>query len=161
MMGKLFEVSELVRVAAEDEKAGIAFYTTLAEEAKSQDLRKTFEQMAEQEQFHYQRCQEMLASLGGHVEAETYPEEYNTYLHALTSDRAFPDETDARRQAKECQNDLAAVDLALRFERSTLVLLNEMRVLAPEQHRDIVVEITAEEQSHLVTLLEARTGLTG
>ena len=160
-MGKLFEVSEMVRVAAEDEKAGIAFYTTLAAETKNPNLRETFEQMAQQEQFHYQRCLEMLEALGGHVAAETYPDEYGSYLHALTSDRAFPDEADARRQARECQDDLAGLDLALRFERNTLVLLNEMRVLAPDQHKDIVAEITAEEQSHMVTLLEARASLMG
>ena len=109
----------------------------------------------------YQRCLEMLEALGGHVAAETYPDEYGSYLHALTSDRAFPDEADARRQARECQDDLAGLDLALRFERNTLVLLNEMRVLAPDQHKDIIAEITAEEQSHMVTLLEARASLMG
>jgi hypothetical protein len=49
--------------------------------------------------------------------------------------------------------------LATRFERDTLILMNEMRKLVPEKDGAIVEELASEEQAHLVTLTEAQQRL--
>ena len=81
------------------------------------------------------------------------------YLRTLTDNRAFPDEKTAAAMADECADDAAALDLASRFERDTLILMNEMRSLVPEKDRPVVDELAKEEQGHLVTLAKAHQEL--
>ena len=160
-MGELFDVVELVRVAVEDERTGGAFYAAAAERAEDPNLKATFADLADQERYHQARFEKMLAELGDVRPPELYSGEYANYLGALTRDRAFPDETSAVRMAEQCEDDLAFLDVALGFERNTLNLVNEMRVLVSEADKDIVDDITCEEQAHLVALLEARDKLKG
>ena len=156
-MAELFEVQELVKVAIEDEKTGVAFYSKLA--GKSQKLQDIFAQLAEEERGHQKRFEAMLAGMGNYKSAEQYPGEYMEYLRTLTENRAFPDEQTAMRRAEECADDAAALDLASRFERDTLILMNEMRSLVPDKDRAVVDELASEEQGHLVTLAGAREKL--
>jgi rubrerythrin len=58
--------------------------------------------------------------------------------------------------ANQCAGDAEAIDLACRFERDTLILMNEMKGLLPDEDQVIVNEIIREEQSHLVALADAR-----
>ncbi len=160
-MGELFEVAELVRVAVEDEKTGVAFYSALAEKTRSPELRETFSQLAEEERGHQKRFEEMLKSMGAHKAPERYAGEYVSYLNALTSDRAFPDESAAVEMAGKCGGDLPALELAIRVERDTLILMQEMRRLLPERHRAVVDELADEERSHVVKLSAARERLKG
>ncbi len=158
-MPELFEVQELVKVAVEDEKSGVAFYTVASQQASDAELKGTFSDLANQERYHQRRFEKMLQELGGLKTPETYPGEYQSYIKALTDSRAFPDEQTAERMARQCADDLAAVNLALRFERDTLMLMNEMRALVSEKHRPVVDELANEEKSHLVVLTAAKERL--
>ncbi len=158
-MAEQFEVTELVKIAVEDEISGVAFYTTMAGKAKDKQLQKTFAELAEQERYHQKRFEAMLAELGGHRAPEQYSGEYMAYLGVLTGGRAFPDPQAARKAAEQCKDDAAALALATRFERDTLMLMNEMRRLVPEKDGHIVEEVASEEQDHLVTLTEAQQRL--
>jgi len=157
-MAELFEVAELVKVAVEDERSGVAFYSKLAE--KSAKLKDVFSRLAEEEKYHQKRFEEMLDDLGGHrPHGEEYPGQYTEYLKTLTTERAFPDEQAALRAAEDCKDDAEALALASRFERDTLILMNEMRGLVPEKDSAVVDELANEERGHLVTLAEARRQL--
>jgi rubrerythrin len=160
-MTEQFEVAEVVTIAVEDEKSGVAFYSVLAKRAKDPQLRETFADLARQERFHQKRFEEMLAGLGGCRAPEEYPGQCLAYLRALTDDRAFPDAGTARRMAERCPDDGAALELALRFERDTLLLMNEMRGLVREKDGNIVDELAREEKAHVVTLRAARERLHG
>jgi rubrerythrin len=157
MTGQLFEVADLVKIAIEDEKSGVAFYSELA--SRSGKLSDVFLDLAKQERFHQKRFEEMLAGMGSHEPVEEYPGQYTAFLRALTDGRAFPDEQTAVAMARQCPDDAAAVALASRFQRDTLVLLNEMRTLVPGKDSAVVDELAREEQGHLVRLSEARRQL--
>ena len=158
-MGELFEVQELVKVAVEDEKSGVVFYTAASQKAIDAELKATFSDLADQERYHQRRFEKMLQALGGLKTPETYAGEYRSYIKALTDNRAFPDDQAAARMAEQCGDDLEAVNLALRFERDTLMLMNEMRALVPQKDRPIVDELANEEKSHLVVLTAAKEKL--
>lgn len=157
IMAELFEVAELVKVAVEDERTGVAFYTRVAE--RGAVLQEIFAKLAEEEKFHQKRFEDMLKEMGDYRSPEQYPGEYMEYLHALTDNRAFPDERAAVAMADQCTDDAMALDVASRFERDTLILMNEVRSLVPEKDRPVVDELAKEEQGHLVTLVEARRKL--
>ncbi len=155
-MSPLFHIAELVRIGVEDEKSGVAFYAALAEKTRSAQLRKAYASLAEQERFHQKRFEQMLADLGNHEPTETYPGEYIAYLRAMLDSRAFHDPVTAQKIAADIGgDDNAALSMAIRFERDTLVLLKELREMVPEKDRDTVDELAREEQGHLVDLNRA------
>lgn len=160
-MAKVFSIAEVVNVAVEDEKSGVAFYGVLAESASDPGLRKTFADLAEEERGHQRRFAELLRDLGNVHAPEQYTGEYAGYLLALTSSMAFPDEGAARAAARDCPDDMAALDLAIRFERDTLVLMQEVQQMVPEKDAAIVEELKREEQGHLVVLADAKEALAG
>lgn len=155
-MSELFEVVDLVRIAVEDERTGVAFYSAAAGAVRGADLKALLEDLARQEAVHQVRFEEILASMKVSPPREQYPGEYMEYLRTLTGQRAFPDEETAIRLAKGCSNDMAVVDLASWFERDTLMLMNELRQLVPHKDQAVVVDLIQEEQAHLVSLAKAR-----
>jgi len=159
-MSPLFDVTELVQMGVEDERTGVAFYSVLAEKTADAELRQQYADLAEQERHHQKRFEQMLEDLGNVQATETYPGEYIAYLRAMLDSRALPDEATAQRMANERADDPAAsLDLALRFERDTLVLMNELRGMVPEKDRGTVDELAREEQGHLVVLARAKEKL--
>ncbi|MCK4601731.1 MAG: ferritin family protein [Phycisphaerae bacterium] len=160
-MRELFEVAELLRIAVEDEKTGVAFYVKVADQVENSQLKKIFADLAEQEKHHQKRFEQMLQDSKSHAPKEQYAGEYTTYLRTLMTDRAFPDEAAAMQLAEQCEDDKAVVELATRFERDTLMLMNEMRGMVSDRNKDIVNEIIIEEQGHLVALAEAWQKLAG
>jgi len=159
-MCALFDVAEIVRVGVEDEKTGVALYTTLAAKSADDKLARMYTDLAEQERLHQGLFEQMLKALGEHAAAETYTGEYTAYLRALMNDRAFPTEAAACAAATACADDREALELAGRMERDTLVLMHEMRQLVRDADRRIVDELIAEEQSH-VTQLSGAAALLG
>ena len=158
-MSPLFDVAELVRIGVEDEKTGVAFYSAVAGKADDPELRKMYEELAEQERRHQERFEQMLDDLGNVQPTESHPGEYVEYLRAMLDSRAFPDESSGRRMAEACTDDAAVLDLAVRFERDTLVLLGELRSMVPAKDQSVVDELIREEQSHLVVLAGAKERL--
>lgn len=155
-MSPLFHVAELVRIGVEDEKTGVAFYSALAKKTRNAALRKMYEGLAEQERHHQERFERMLGALGDFQPSESYTGEYVAYLRAMLDSRAFPEPGKGVQLAAECADDRAAVALAIRFERDTLILLNELRGLVPVRDAETVDELAGEEQGHLVELARAQ-----
>jgi len=157
----LFQVTELLKIGVEDETTGVSFYTKLAKATKNDDLRKTYASLAEQERFHQARFQKMLDEYDVAQPSETYEGEYIAYLRAMLDSRAFPDPKAAEQAAAKCKEDADAVTLAIRFERDTLILMNELRGMVPKKDVGTVDELAREEQGHLVQLNAALANLAG
>jgi rubrerythrin len=153
-MAELFEIGDLVKVAVEDERTGVAFYGKVAE--KSDKLKETFAELQKAERHHQQVFEGMLAEVGGLKTKEEYDGQYMAYLSAMTASRAFPDTQTAVKMAEGCKGDADALALANRLERDTLILLNELRGMVPPKHAHMVDAIVAEEREHLVTLAKAQ-----
>jgi rubrerythrin len=158
-MAELFEVSELVRIAVEDERTGVALYGALGEAAQAPEVKNLFLKLVGQERFHQMRFQNMLDQMGGHAPHEGYDGEYAGYMRALTGMRAFPEPEAALKAARQCKADDACLELAARYERDTLALINELRDLVGEKHKDAVEDIAREERAHVVALADARRKL--
>jgi rubrerythrin len=155
-MSELFEVPEMVRVAVEDERTGVAIYTALAASAQAPAIRALFQKLIGQEKFHQMRFEAILEQLGGHAPREQYEGEYVAYLQTLTSTRAFPTPAAAEEAARRCATDAEAVSLSLQYERDTLALINELRELVGPKHKDVVETIAREERGHIVVLADAK-----
>jgi rubrerythrin len=149
-----------LRLGVNDEKSGVALYTTLAARTLTPELQTLFTDLADQERFHQRRFEEMLSSLDG-APAGAPSEAERNYLQALTSLLAFPDEDSARRLAGQTVDDAAALDLAATFERDTLLLMQEMKQLVPRADHGVVEQLIDEERAHVVALTQAVRRLAG
>ena len=158
-MTELFEVAELVRIAVEDERTGVALYTALGETSTGRDAKAIFQKLVGQERYHQMRFESILEQMGGLKPREDYDGEYLSYLRTLTSTRAFPDTQAAVEAARQCKTDIACLDLAGRYERDTLALLVEVSEMVGPKHKDVVMQIVREERAHVVLLSEARRKL--
>lgn len=158
-MSPLFEISELLKIGVEDETSGVAFYAKLAEKTKNPAMRKIYAGLADQERFHQKRFQKMLDDLGEYQAPESYSGEYVEYLRAMLDSRAFKDPDTAQKMAGETLDDKDAIKLAIRFERDTLGLMNELREMVPVRDKATVMKLAQEEQGHLVELTHALESL--
>jgi len=158
-MSPLFEIAELLRIGVEDETSGVAFYAMLAGKTKNPAMKKIYEGLAEQERYHKKRFEKMLEELGEYEAPESYSGEYIAYLRAMLDSRAFKDPETAKKLAAETIDDKEAIKMAIRFERDTLGLMNELREMVPVKDRDVVDDLAREEQAHLVELARALESL--
>jgi len=157
--GGFFKVSEIVQMAIDEERNGTIFYETLQKCAKSPALREFARRLAAEERGHEKAFTDIRDGLGTFVPPETYPGEYADYVNVLVNGKAFPDDEDAARLAREAGGDVQAVDTAIRFEKNTLLFLNEMRKLVPDRDQPVIEELIEEERRHLVDLTQIRADL--
>lgn len=150
-MGSLFYANEIVKMNITEEQNGAAYYTALAEKARSKKLREAAARIAAQERHHEKLFTELLEKLGEPDIAETYPGEYDAYVKALLNYKIFPDAEAAAAMARE-KTDAEAVRLAIQTERNTLLLLEELRKHVPDAQRKYVDITIREEQQHLADL---------
>jgi len=151
-MANLFQVSEIVNIGVEDEVAGAALYTALADKTDNEDLKAFYRKLTEMEKVHEAKFRELLASVEQHEVHESFPGEYESYLRALLDSRAFPTPAVAIQKGNSAPDDRAALELALRMEKDTLTLFLEIVQLIPERHRPVVQTIIDEERAHVVDI---------
>ncbi len=151
----LLYVSELIDMAVKDEEAGIEFYRALAEVARDKRVREGMLAISLQEEAQLEWFKKMRADVGQAKVAEEYEGEDEDYLRALTAP-AFPDAADAGALAKRARTDLEAIDLAMRLEKDTLLLLVEMKRFLSDRHLKYVDVVIDEEKEHLVQLAAMR-----
>jgi rubrerythrin len=150
-MANLFYANEIVKMNITEEQNGAAYYSALAEKAKSKKLREAAARIAEQERHHEKLFTELLERLGEPEVMESYPGEYDAYVKALLDYKIFPDAEAAAAMARE-KSDADAVRLAIQTERNTLLLLEELRKHVPDAQRQYVDVTIREEQQHLADL---------
>jgi len=154
-----FKVSEIVQMAIDEEHNGTIFYETLQKVATSPALKEFAKRLAIEEHGHEKAFTELRESLEAYDPPETYPGEYADYVNVLVSGKTFPEDEDAAKLAREAGGDVQAIDTAIRFEKNTLLFLNEMRRLVPDRDQPTIEELVEEERRHLVELTKIRADL--
>jgi len=151
-MPELFKATEIVEMAIQEEKKGVAYYEAFAEKTSDPVVKEFALRMAEEERRHEQEFTEMRNQLGAHVASETYGGEYLAYVQALVSDRFLPDEDAALESVKSAADDREVVVTALRFEKETLLFFSEMKQFVPSRHAEVIGTLIDEERKHVADL---------
>jgi len=151
----VFDVREMLDMAIRDEESGEAFYAALAETAKDQALRERFLAIAAQEKYHAARFRTMLKELGDYRPVkQSYDGEYEEYMRAMLSARAFSTPEEAAREARKmgAAQPADAVNMAIRMESDTLLFYTEIRRFVETKLVSIVDDIVREEKEHVYEL---------
>ena len=155
----LFDVRELISMAVKDEETGIAFYKGLAKVAKTQDVKDTCMEIAQQEEGHAARFLKMLEEIGHYQPREEYAGQYDEYVRALLNNKAFPEPEKAAEKARSVRSDVEGVLIAMSLERDALLFYQELKTLIKPEYMEYVEEIIDEERGHLIDLARLKNRL--
>lgn len=153
-----FNEIEGAKIAQNMEKQGLAFYQKAAAKAKTDAVRDTFLQFAEDEKTHLARFEELEETLQNQRRngaGYTDDAEIASYIDGLVKAQVFSEEGDAARMADQAEDDLAALAVAMRAERDSILFYQEMIGLVDSKDAQAAfATILDEERDHLKILGE-------
>ncbi len=147
-----FSDIELINIAIDIERSGIAFYDVMAKSTQNASVQDVFQYLADMERQHIQIFQGMLDEANKHQVPETYTEEYTVYLQALVDSAVFTSDMAISDMAAQLGNDIGTLELAINAEKDSILFYYEMRDIVPQPVQPTVNKIIAEEKSHLQKL---------
>ena len=155
-MGLLLSGEEVFGLAKQIEKGGHAYYTTVAEATDSEELKKLFEFLAQQEIAHYRLFEDLSASVPEVDVDDDEWEQTSDYIRATTESRFFVGDDKAISLAKTVGDPLEAIDIAISFEKDTLLFFNELLNVTPDAITAAVEKIVEQEKQHVKLLMERK-----
>ncbi|RME38428.1 MAG: hypothetical protein D6793_02740 [Thermoflexia bacterium] len=158
----VFTSAEAINMALRIEQNGEAFYKGLAEKFPEPGVKAVLEDLAVQEQRHYQA----FLKLSGYVMEPPSRslqewEEYTQYLQAAVDNALFAGPDKALALAQSIASAKEALQMALGFEKDTLLFYYDLRELMREADRAVVDEIIREEKAHVRRLASLLGGARG
>ena len=151
--------NELINIAIDIERRGIAFYDIMTRSTENATARDVFQHLANMEREHIQIFQDMLSEADKHETLETYAGEYEAYLQALVDNAVFTDDLATSEMASQADNDIKAIELSISAEKDSILFYYNMKELMPQRAQAAVNKIITEEKSHLRQLSELKKKL--
>jgi len=155
-MTDTFAGSEIVELGIQIEKNGRDFYNTLVNQSKNQKIKEIFKYLAREEGKHIATFQNILNSVEKYEPPEAYPQEYFAYLNALASNHVFTREDKGEELAGKTGSDKEAIDLGIGFEEKSIIFYEGMKKVVPENGQKLIDELIAQEQCHLMQLIDLK-----
>lgn len=156
----LFQAAEVLEMAIEIERQGLAFYAGCAAARATESVAEVFDYAAEQERRHIETFSRMKRDLAEYTVPESYPGEMVSYLRGFVETRVFSTVDEATCSAEQVEDEIDAVNTAIELERSTISFYSGLKQLVRESEQDVIEEILAEEHGHIRRLMELRHRLT-
>jgi len=158
-MSVLFTAAEIITMAVEAEKNGLAFYQAMTSKAKDEKARNIFAFLAEEEAEHKNTFQDLLSDFTPVGMSHTDEAEYHNYLNAFASTRIFNSDTNIDELVQNITSDVEAVDIAIRTEKESILFYYELREQVQDEGRKNINEVIKEEKTHLARLVQLREAL--
>lgn len=155
-MGNIFSPSEIIEIGIQIEKNGKAFYNEVIKNIQSEKLINVFKFLGEQENYHIQVFEKMLDQAEKYDKAESYEGEYMEYLKALAEEHVFTKSDQGNAAAKNIHSELEAVDLAIKFEKDSILFYEEMKKVVPAAGHNVINSIIEQEQDHVRRLSQMK-----
>ena len=148
-----FDAADALDMAMEVEKNGEVFYNAVAQKAVNPQVKAVFQALAVQEQNHYAVFWEMAGGLA-HGQPLAAFDEYKAYLHATMRNALFAGPDKALAAADQAQNEQAALQMAIDFEKDTLLFFDDLGEMVGKADQPTVARIIQEEKAHIRRLAE-------
>ena len=158
-MGNIFAGSEIVQLGIQIEKNGQDFYNTLSAQTKNEKAKGLFAYLAGEEAKHIQFFKKILEKTTKYEPAGLDAEEYYAYMNALASEHVFTQKDKGEEAARKIKNDGQAVDIGIGFEKESIIFYEGMKKTVPDYDQVIIDQLIAQEQSHLMQLLELKAAI--
>ena len=155
-MSFVFSADEVFSMAMQIEKSGFAYYKTVADSTNDNSLKELFEYLAKEEQRHYAFFEKLDRQTGGLSVSDEEWEQISEYIKATTETRFFIGEEKTISLSKKPTDVKDAIDIAIGFEKDTLLFFYELRQITPAGSQEAADKIIEEEKRHVMRLTEKR-----
>ena len=155
-MSILLSGKEIINMAVEVEKSGRAFYETITASAPSGELKDLFAYLAEQEVQHQKYFESLEDEFDDFEIDQDNWEEISEYIKATSDSRFFIGEDKAVHAARNTKDLLDAIDVAIGFEKDTLLFFHELIDITPARSKESARKIAEEEKKHIRILSEMK-----
>lgn len=164
-MSMAFNADEIFQIGMEVELNGQAFYEASAALCKDQGAKAMLTLLGEQEETHYRVFSRMRDQLpeSAHPQSVYDPDgQMGSYLEALADSRVFTNETQAHDVAKSCQSPVDVLDVALRFEKDSVLMFQTMQEMTRDEWgKDKIDGLINAEQEHIRLISSMKGKLIG
>jgi len=155
-MANVFSASEIVELGIKIEENGRDFYGILLKFSKNDKAKALFKILADEEAKHIESFRNILDNVKRYDPAEAYPEEYFSYIKALSKDNIFTKDNKGAEVARNIKDDQEAIDLGIKFERESILFYENIKKVVLESEKNIIDTLIEEEKKHLNRLLSLK-----
>ncbi|MBD3346376.1 MAG: rubrerythrin [Chitinivibrionales bacterium] len=149
----MYNAAEIFQIGIEIEKNGKKFYKLAAEKTDDEDSRKLFLELADWEQGHvvlFENLKSDLAKQEGNTNMLDPDEEVERYLKASADTHVFNINADMDSLVNSCNTPQDILNLALRFEKDSVVVYTAMKDRVVESMgKEKVNKLINEEMLHV------------
>jgi rubrerythrin len=146
----VFTAAEALEMAMEIEKNGEVFYNEAAAKSTDSEVKALFEDLAVQEQGHYQAFLKMSKGTQPATELPTAEyDQYQTYVQVALENALFAGPDKALALAAQADDRDTALRAAIGFEKDTLLFFYDLRDMVNEADRETISLIIREEKKHV------------
>ena len=150
----LFQAADIVELAMQVEKSGEAFYRAVAAKVASPQSSELFEYLADQEVIHYKVFSRLSQSVQDNpFMTDEEWELYVDYLNGTVQSAFFEGPDKALALAETVGDERQAINMAIGFEKETLLFFYDLRDRIPDKDRPYVEKIVQEEKRHIRRLV--------
>lgn len=154
----ILSASEVLEFAVKVEENGERFYRSVADRFQETAPKQMFNLLAAEEKKH----RETFTKLSHGAQQETprpgYPDEYEAYLQAYADTLIFTDSA-LKKEVERITTVKEACEFGIRKELDSILYYQEIKNFVPENERDSLDSIIAEERRHFIKLTELKREL--
>ena len=158
-----FNADEIFQIGVQIESNGQKFYETIAKNTFDPSAKKIFLDLAKWESKHielFKKWQEKLPDSGKRGDLFDPNQELNLYLQATADSHVFFSNKDIPELASKCKTPVEALDLAVTFEKDSVVFYTMMKKLVTEHLGKAEMDTLIDEEiSHIFMLTQKKKEL--
>ncbi|MCK5706429.1 MAG: ferritin family protein [Candidatus Aureabacteria bacterium] len=158
-MEKVFSPQEILKIAIDVENNGITLYSSLAEKATDDKLKKMWTFLKEEEVKHAKFFQEMLDNAGDYIEDAFGNDEYEKYILAVASQYIFIKELMDEKISIGFKSDLEAVQFGIDVEKETILTYSAFKEYVKDSRKTVLDKVIDEEKKHFIALVSLKKSL--
>jgi rubrerythrin len=153
-MDIFLQANDVIQFAIRIEEDGEAFYRKTALISEDENVRKFFNNLADDEIGHKKIFQDMLSKTGERRMPESFQGEYIAYLRDYIDNKAVFTKDATNQQLSNTNDILSALGFAMQRELDSILYYQETKKFLSDRHHAVVDNIIEEERKHFANLSE-------
>jgi rubrerythrin len=158
-----FNADEIFQLGIQIETNGKQYYEMVAKNALDPSIKSLFSELSKWESEHQQLFQNLKKALPDSAKRDTLfdPQgEFSLYMQAMAESHVFIKNKDIHGLASKCKTPQEALDIAIIFEKDSIVFFTSMKGIVPEHlGKDKIDLLINEEIRHLSILTQKKREL--
>ena len=158
-----FNADEIFQIGVEIEQNGQRFYSMVAKNCSDPSAEKLFLDLARWESKHVDLFEKLRQRLPRSARGGDFfdpNQELRLYVKAAADSHVFLKGTDIAELVSKCKTPIEALELAVAFEKDSVVFYTAMKKLVPEHlGKNEIDTLIDEEISHIFTLTQKKKEL--